>query len=133
VPYAVEADHAWNATMATNAVYSGDAGHASTADNATNAGSATSAQSAATATTVTGTLSAAMFSVSVSCTINGNSEDCTCPSGELAVSGGGFCNIGELIESANILDGADRNLSGWRIQCSTAPPNNYYALCVNAQ
>jgi hypothetical protein len=112
VPYAVEADHAINATNA-----------------ATAAGAAT----------VTKSLSSAMFRVSASCsaTIGNNPHliDCMCNAGEIAVTGGGFCgSSGNLVESAHIFRGSNaaRDLSGWRVQCSAGPPENYYVLCVAA-
>jgi hypothetical protein len=152
VPYAVEANHAVNATSAVNATMSTSAGHASTADTATNAvnatnathasaadmaTNATSAVSATNATTVTGAIATGLFDVSSTCTtFNGDTQvNCVCPTGEIAVRGGGFCGFpGTITESANVpMSATTRDLTTWRVSCSSGSPTNYYALCLKTQ
>jgi hypothetical protein len=78
-------------------------------------------------------LAAAMFHVSTTCqTPGGTAMDCTCPAGQIAIAGGGWCGSNAMQESANPPLGTGRQLDRWRVSCANAIPQNYYALCVSA-
>jgi hypothetical protein len=70
------------------------------------------------------------------CTVSGPSEtahyaDCTCASGEVAISGGGFCGLDNaVIENAALNVNNTRLSTVWRLQCEASNPLNFYALCL---